>query len=88
MRTFAEALARPQLASVRVRIEGHTDSSGSRALNLDLSKRRAEAVADFLVSLGISRDRLEVEGYGYDRPLPGLPASADENRRVEAVRIS
>jgi outer membrane protein OmpA-like peptidoglycan-associated protein len=85
---FAEALKRPQLANVRVRIEGHTDSSGGRAVNLALSQRRAQAVADFLVSQGIAAERLEVRGYGFDRPLPGRRASAGENRRVEAVRIS
>lgn len=86
--SFAEALQRPQLAGSRVRIEGHTDSSGGRAVNLGLSQRRAQAVADFLVGRGIAADRLDVRGYGYDRPLPGRPASAAENRRVEAVRIS
>ena len=85
---FAEALKRPQLAGSRVRIEGHTDSSGGRAVNLGLSQRRAQAVADFLVGQGIAVERLDVRGYGYDRPLPGRPASAPENRRVEAVRIS
>ena len=88
MRVFAEALRRPQLANARVRIEGHTDSSGGRAANLALSQKRAQAVADFLIGQGISPDRLEVRGYAYDRPLPGRPASARENRRVEAVRIS
>jgi outer membrane protein OmpA-like peptidoglycan-associated protein len=85
---FAEALKRPQLANVRVRIEGHTDSVGGRASNLTLSQRRAQAVADFLTAQGISAERLEVRGYGYDRPLPGHRASSGENRRVEAVRIS
>ena len=88
VRAFAEALRRPQLASVRVRIEGHTDSSGGRSVNMTLSQRRAQAVADFLVSQGIEANRLEVRGYGFDRPLPGKNASAPENRRVEAARIS
>ena len=88
VRAFAEALKRPQLADVRVRIEGHTDSSGGRALNLGLSRARAQAVAQFLMAQGIAAERLEVRGYGYDQPLPGRPASAGENRRVEAVRIS
>ncbi len=88
IRAFAEALRRPQLATVRVRIEGHTDSSGSRAINVSLSQRRAQAVADYLVAQGVTPARLEVRGFGYDRPLPGRPASARENRRVEAVRIS
>ena len=88
VRAFAEALRRPQLASVRVRIEGHTDSSGGRSVNMSLSQRRAQAVADFLVSQGIEANRLEVRGYGFDRPLPGKNAAAPENRRVEAARIS
>ncbi|WP_206185296.1 OmpA family protein [Sphingosinicella sp. CPCC 101087] len=88
VQAFAEALKRPQLATVRVRIEGHTDSSGGRAINEALSQRRAQAVADFLAGQGIDPTRLEVRGFAYDRPLPGLPASASANRRVEAVRIS
>jgi OmpA-OmpF porin, OOP family len=88
VQAFAEALRRPQLANVRVRIEGHTDSSGGRAVNQALSQKRAQAVADYLVNQGIASGRLEVRGYGYDRPLPGRPASARENRRVEAARIS
>ena len=53
-----------------------------------LSQRRAQAVADYLIGQGVAQDRLEVRGYGFDRPLPGKSASARENRRVEAVRIS
>ncbi len=85
---FAQSLQRPQLATMRFLIEGHTDSVGQRALNLDLSQRRAQAVADFLINAGIGRERLVVRGYGPDRPLPGLRSTAGENRRVEAVRIS
>jgi outer membrane protein OmpA-like peptidoglycan-associated protein len=83
-KVFAKALLLPELATKRFRIEGHTDSSGSRALNMDLSKRRAQAVADYLASLGVQSDRLEVHGYGPDRPLPGHNPSAPDNRRVEA----
>ena len=88
VRAFAEALKRPQLSGVRIRIEGHTDSSGGRALNQRLSRERAEAVADYLVSQGVERTRLEVEGFAYDRPLPGKRSSDPDNRRVEAVRVS
>lgn len=85
---FARALAAPELRNSRFVIEGHTDSIGSRDINLDLSQRRAQAVADYLVSQGIDRTRLEVKGYGPDRPLPGRSARAAENRRVEAMLIS
>lgn len=85
---FARALMLPQLVTMHFRIEGHTDSVGGRAMNMDLSQRRAQAVADFLVGMGVARDRLDVRGYGFDQPLPGTSASDGQNRRVEAVRTS
>lgn len=88
VRAFAEAMSRPQLASMRFRIEGHTDSAGGRGVNGPLSQRRAQAVADYLVAQGVAQSRLDVQGYGFDRPLPGTPVSSGRNRRVEAVRIS
>ena len=87
-RVFAQALQLPQLSGKKFVIEGHTDSQGGREYNIDLSQRRARAVADYLVSLGVSRDRFEVRGYGYDRPLPGRSAGSQDNRRVEAVLVS
>jgi outer membrane protein OmpA-like peptidoglycan-associated protein len=83
-KVFAKALTVPELAAKRFRIEGHTDSSGGRAMNLDLSRRRAQAVADYLVGLGVQNDRFEVRGYGPDRPLPRHRPSSPDNRRVEA----
>ena len=83
-RVFAKALLLPALSSNHFRIEGHTDSSGTRAINLDLSRRRAQAVADYLATLGVQSDRLQVRGYGPDRPLPGHSPRSPENRRVEA----
>jgi OOP family OmpA-OmpF porin len=85
---FARSLLMPQLSRMRFLIEGHTDSVGVRTRNVDLSQRRAQTLADFLVNAGVGRDRLVVRGYGPDRPLPNLPSTAGENRRVEAVRIS
>lgn len=87
-RAFAAALKRPELASRRVLIEGHTDAQGSRESNLELSKRRAQAVADYLSELGVPADRLEVKGFGFDRPLPGRSAASGDNRRVEAALTS
>ena len=83
-RVFAQSLVMPELASKRFVIEGHTDMRGSRALNLDLSTRRAQAVADFLSSRGVDKSRLTVRGVGPDQPLPGHRASDPDNRRVEA----
>ncbi|HEX8402329.1 MAG TPA: OmpA family protein [Allosphingosinicella sp.] len=87
-KVFAQALMMPSLQSKRFVIEGHTDAQGNRASNLDLSQRRARAVADYLSSLGVSRDRFEVRGFGFDRPLPGRSAASPDNRRVEAVLVS
>jgi OmpA-OmpF porin, OOP family len=87
-KVFAQALNTPELKSHRFLIEGHTDSVGGRAANRELSQRRAQSVADFLVAQGVERSRLEVQGLGYDRPLPGKSARSEENRRVEAALIS
>lgn len=54
-------LKRPE---IRVEINSHTDSRASDAFNLELSKRRAKGVVDYLVSKGIKRSRLEYNGYG------------------------
>lgn len=86
-RTIAAALGDAKLAARRYRIEGHTDSVGNRAYNLDLSRRRAASVVAYLTRLGVARGRLEARGYAFDRPLPGVPASAAQNRRVEAVSL-
>lgn len=85
---FAKALMSPALAGKKVLIEGHTDRQGSRELNLELSQRRAQAVADFLKAQGVPADRLQVKGFGFDRPLPGRSAASSDNRRVEAVLVS
>ena len=87
-RTFAQALLMDELKAKRFLIEGHTDARGSRDANIDLSRRRAQTVADFLVAQGVDRGRVEVKGVGPDEPLPGRAASAEANRRVEAVLLS
>jgi OOP family OmpA-OmpF porin len=69
----------------RVRITGHTDSTGPEAYNEALSIRRAKSVKEFLINAGIDADRLEAAGYGVTNPV----ASNDtrdgraQNRRVE-----
>lgn len=83
---FAAALSSPLLAGMRFTIEGHTDAVGNRAYNLDLSQRRAQAVVDYLVGKGVDRGRFDVVGYGFDKPLGGIAATAPLNRRVEVVR--
>lgn len=72
-----------------VDVMGHTDSTGSDAYNLDLSRRRAESVANFLVSRGVARARLETIGYGEQYPVADNTTEAGraQNRRVE-IRIT
>lgn len=84
---FAQSLLRPELLSKRFRIEGHTDISGGRHVNGPLSSRRAQAVADYLVAMGVDRSRLDARGFGANRPLDGHTAADPANRRVEAELI-
>lgn len=71
-----------QDAALRLEVIGHTDKLGSAAYNLKLSKQRAKAVADYLMSLGIEGSRLTTDGKGEAEPLSPT-SSNDENRRVE-----
>jgi outer membrane protein OmpA-like peptidoglycan-associated protein len=67
-------------------IEGHTDRTGSRAYNDELSKRRADAVKDYLVKdMGVSADRLRTEGKGFSEPANPKQPYAAGNRRVVVV---
>lgn len=84
---YAAALNNPKIASRRVRIEGHTDASGSARSNQSLSQRRAQSVADFLIANGVPASRFEVVGYGSSKPLAGMPAESPANRRVMAVLL-
>jgi OmpA-OmpF porin, OOP family len=71
----------------RVRVEGHTDSTGSRERNIELSKERARAVREHLIRRGVSPRRLTSEGYGPDKPKVSGDdeASRAKNRRVDFV---
>ncbi|WP_169805534.1 OmpA family protein [Novosphingobium rosa] len=83
-RVFAQAMQMPELSGKRFLIEGHTDSRGKLNANMDLSQRRAQAVADFLAQQGVEASRIDVRGFGPSQPLPGHVASDTRNRRVEA----
>ena len=58
-----------QNPSLRVTIEGHADERGTRQYNLALSARRATAVRDYLVGLGVSSNRIGTQPYGKERPV-------------------
>lgn len=66
-------------------IEGHTDSTGTREHNLDLSERRARAVAHYLAGLNVASSRFSIMGYGPDQPVAANDTAEgrQKNRRVE-----
>lgn len=68
-----------------IRVEGHTDSRGSDAYNMDLSQRRANAVKNLLAQRGVAESRIEVIGYGKSMPVASNDTEAGrlKNRRVE-----
>jgi len=70
-----------------ITVEGHTDSQGQRQYNMELSKKRADAVRDQLVARGVASDRIKSVGYGPDRPLIDNKTAENRanNRRVEIV---
>jgi outer membrane protein OmpA-like peptidoglycan-associated protein len=74
---------------VKIRIEGHTDSQGKPARNLELSKRRAKAVMKWLVKAGVTRSRLESNGYGQTQPIADNDTEDGraKNRRVMFVVV-
>lgn len=68
-----------------LKLAGHTDNTGSMALNLRLSKDRAEAIKAYLVSQGANASRIEATGYGPNQPIATNKTAAgrQKNRRVE-----
>jgi|SRR6185312_14187241 outer membrane protein OmpA-like peptidoglycan-associated protein len=70
-----------------LRIEGYTDSTGSRAHNMDLSSQRAESVKSYLVSNGVDATHIAAQGMGPDSPVASnnTAAGRQQNRRVEVI---
>ncbi len=68
---------------------GHTDDTGAATYNQTLSEKRAKSVADYLIAQGVSSSRIEVQGFGEDKPR--VPNSSDinrsKNRRVEVFIV-
>jgi peptidoglycan-associated lipoprotein len=77
-------------AKTTVQIEGHCDSRGTIEYNLALGERRAQAVKNYLVGLGVAADRLNVISYGEEKPL--VPGDSEEawtkNRRANFLPIA
>jgi outer membrane protein OmpA-like peptidoglycan-associated protein len=96
-KTELKALAYPSLDEVvnllqtyaenEVLIEGHTDATGSRQRNADISSGRAWAVYSYLVKHGIAPSRLKPKGYGPNKPVAANTTAAgrSQNRRVEII---
>lgn len=71
--------------NAKIDIEGHTDAEGTPERNRNLSERRAQAVVDYLVGVGIAAQRLRAVGYGETRPIAPNDTAANRarNRRIE-----
>ena len=78
-KALAAMLMLPKYAHAKVMITGNTDTSGSAADKLDLSKKRAEAVKTYLVSIGVDAGRIDAVGYSHTK----LAMSAVIAQRVE-----
>ena len=76
--------------SVNVVLEGHADERGTREYNLALGERRANAAKDYLMTYGISSDRITVLSYGKERPVDSgsNPLSWSKNRRSVTVKAN
>ncbi len=82
LNSLVDAMKNDRLASVRFKVEGHTDALGSEQHNLKLSQNRADSVIAYLASQGVDKDRLAGEGKGYSELLLPEKPKAAENRRV------
>lgn len=85
LRNLAEVLLK-ELPDIRLVVVGHTDNVGTEEYNLELSRRRAQAVKDVLVSsFGVSAERFVLRWYGEQQPLIKENPADGQNRRVEFI---
>jgi peptidoglycan-associated lipoprotein len=86
----AHAKAVAANASIRLRLEGHTDERGSPEYNIGLGERRAQAVRRALMLQGVGEGQLATVSYGEERPAASGQTEADwaKNRRVEFVYLN
>jgi len=77
-------------SSVNVVLEGHADERGTREYNLALGERRANSAKDYLMTYGISSDRISVLSYGKERPVDSgsNPLAWSKNRRSVTVKAN
>ena len=94
--TASRATLRKQATFLRknkklnVTIEGHADERGTREYNLALGERRANSAKDYLMTYGISSDRISVLSYGKERPVDSgsSPLAWSKNRRSVTVKAN
>ena len=94
--TASRATLRKQATFLRknkklnVTIEGHADERGTREYNLALGERRANSAKDYLMTYGISSDRISVLSYGKERPVDAgsNPLAWSKNRRSVTVKAN
>jgi|TARA_A100001035_G_scaffold217451_1_gene177352 peptidoglycan-associated lipoprotein len=77
-------------SNINVVLEGHADERGTREYNLALGERRANAAKDYLMTYGISENRISVISYGKERPVDSgsNPLSWSKNRRSVTVKAN
>ena len=77
-------------SNINIVIEGHADERGTREYNLALGERRANAAKDYLITYGISADRISVISYGKERPVDSgsNPLAWAKNRRSVTVKAN
>ena len=77
-------------SDVTVVIEGHADERGTREYNLALGERRANAAKDYLMTYGVSSNRMSVLSYGKERPVDSgsSPLAWSKNRRSVTVKAN
>lgn len=78
-----------QYPQTTIRVEGHTDSTGSEAYNQQLSERRAQAVKNALINYGVNANRIMTVGFGESKPVAtnATVAGRQLNRRVNIVIV-
>ena len=77
-------------SEITVVLEGHADERGTREYNLALGERRANAAKDYLMTYGVSANRISVISYGKERPVDAgsNPLSWSKNRRSVTVKAN